>query len=642
MVVSAGVLALCLVLIASLAPLSRAQDTGEPLVIVVTNAGDSIVEGESECPSDTLCTLRRAIELANETPADPDAIEEPPPLPGEEPAEDEEPAAFRALTITFDPTVFPAGAPVAIEVEGEPLPALVRENTHIDGSGAGVIVEGSLLVDADQTGLRFGGDSQSLRGLAIEHFTGTCLEVLGDEFEVGGDPALGFDVKIGDCTTGIVLAGTGSRVNGVSLGVGADLAVATAIHVLGSDATIGDDGEEHPWPNTIAQAVTGVRVGDGAVVTDNTRIAGNTFGVAPGDDDAASVTFGVVIQAPATGSVVRANTFAHVLDTAIVVGPPAGLLANDGHTFSQNTFGAPGEAIDLNANSLRDANDAGDIDGGANGTLNHPAFSKATLSNVQGSAGATCAGCTVEIYRADHAPGGANDLPEAPLATVLTDSNGTFSMTVPGLAEDDWLTATATDAAGNTSEFGPSARVGTGLVQCGATQLVNGWNHAGFFGPNGTTLGERFPASGPEAGRVLAVYKLVDGTSTFLHWAAGMPFGNTLLTLEPGESYFFLADGEVSLPGGFALNVSYPVALQRGWNDFVYIGGEGHYLDAFGAANAVVPNTYRFAPGGSGSMWEQTGPAGTPAWARDFTGITSCATFEVFATGAATLTPLQP
>ena len=40
--------------------------------------------------------------------------------------------------------------------------------------------------------------------------------------------------------------------------------------------------------------------------------------------------------------------------------------------------------------------------------------------------------------------------------------------------------------------------------------------------------------------------------------------------------------------------------------------------------------------------WEQTGPDGTPAWARDFTEIVSCQSYEVFASAPATVTPLQP
>lgn len=697
-----------LALAAWLPGLGAAQDDPEPVVIVVTNAGDSIAEGEAVCPSETLCTLRRAIELANSGPPEetptpeptttPDASEtvestttpdpsvtpastttpdptetpeltttpestttpdpsetpgsttpeptatataSPSATPGDSESEASAQTELPETVIVFDPAVFPAGEPVVIFVSGTPLPAIEGENTHIDGSGAGVVINGSLLEGDNQPGLRFLGGNQSMRGVAVEHFTGTCVESMADGFVLGGDPGEGEDVAIGDCKAGVALGGDGARVNGVSIGVGADLAVETGMLVTGSNAIIGDDGEERPWPNAIGQAVTAIRIGGGATTTDCTLVARNTFGEPPGEN-AASVTYGIVLQPPATGSVLRENAFDHVLETAIVAGPPSDLLPNDGHTFDGNFFGAVGLAIDLNNNAIRDPNDPNDSDGGANTTLNHPILTKATTGAVQGSAGVTCPGCTVEIYRSNHVPGGLEDLPTEPVATATTDGIGTFTVVIPGLDDGEWLSAIATDANGNTSEFGPSARVGSGLVECGATQLVDGWNHSAYFGPNGTVLGDRFPATGPGAGRVLAVYKLVDGTTEFLRWGAGVPVGNTLLTLEPGETYFFLADGPVSLPGGFALTVPYPVSLEAGWNDFVYIGGEGHYLDAFGPANAVVSNTYRFVANGTSGKWQQTGPADLPEWRRDFTGIATCSAYEVFATGETSLNPLQP
>lgn len=611
-----GLLALLVFLPARSIPLGHAFDA---TTITVTSAGDSVVPGETECPSETLCTLRRAIELAHE--------------------EEEEPGG--AITIVFDPTVFPEATPVAIEVADTPLPEITRADVHIDGSGAGVIVDGSLLEEADQPGVRFHGEDQSIHGVTIQHFTGTCLDSSGADFVAGGDPLEGHGLVIGDCTNAVVVGGDNSHVQGALIGVGDDLAVQTGIHVLASGAVIGVEGEIHPWPVTIGQAGTGIRIGGGLSLVENTAISGNTFGGASGiESEGPSVTYGIVIQAPARGSLITGITFANVIETAIIIGTPTEELPNDRHAITGNVYGSVGMAIDLNANGLREPNDVGDADTGANTLLNWPTITRATESLVQGNAGA-CTSCTVSIYRSTHAPGGFDDLPVNPVVTAITDSNGNFAAEVDDVEAGDWLMATVSDGDGNTSEFGPSERVGSGLVECGATHLVNGWNHAGFFGANGTPLGQAFPASGPDAGKVLAIYKLVDGGDTFLHWNAGMPFGNTLATLEPGEAYFFLVDGELSLPGGFELAVPYPVSLKAGWNDFVYIGAEGHYLDAFGDANVKITNTFRFADGDDG-RWEQTGDADIPAWARDFTEIDACATYEIFATSAVTLQPMQP
>ena len=494
---------LCMALPGHLPAPGFAQDAPAPVTITVTSSGDSVLEGEAVCPSETLCTLRRAIELANAggvVEEDSDTVEnsdtEESDTTEASDTEEEPQSEGPIITITFDPAVFPPEAPVTIAVSGSPLPAIEQPNTHIDGSGAGVIIDGSLLEEDDQPGLRFAAGVQSVRGIAVQHFTGTCVDSSGDGFVAGGDPAEGHGLRIGDCTTGIMLAGDDARVHSVALGDGADLAVETAIHVTGSNAVIGAGDEEQPWPNAIGQANTGIRVGGGAVVTDGTRIFGNSFG-APLGEDSASVTYGVVIQAPANGSIVRNNGFAHVLEAAVAIGAPAGQLPNSGHAIGGNAYGAVGMAIDLNANGTRDPNDPNDSDGGANGTRNHPIFTKVTIAGVRGTAGVTCAGCLVEIYRANHAPGGIDDLPTNPISITVTDSDGVFEANVPGLSEGEWLIATVTDEVGNTSEFGPPERVGSGLVQCGATQLVDGWNHAGFFGAQRHGPRRPIPSGGP-------------------------------------------------------------------------------------------------------------------------------------------------
>jgi hypothetical protein len=248
----------------------------------------------------------------------------------------------------------------------------------------------------------------------------------------------------------------------------------------------------------------------------------------------------------------------------------------------------------------------------------------------------------VEIYRAWHQPGGTLDYGTVPISTVMADGSGGFSLDVPGVEAGTWVAATVTDNDGNTSEFGPAARVGAGIIQCGATELAPGWNYAPFFGPNATQLGDSFPTSGSGAGHVTAIYRLVNGTSTFDRWIAGAGFANTLLTLEPGESYFFLADAELALPGGFALTAPFPVSLLPGWNSIVYIGGEGDYRDAFGPAGTVILDTFRFDSSGWRPGWQNIGLPETPEWARDFTTIAPCQSYQVLATGTGTIFPLQP
>jgi hypothetical protein len=221
--------------------------------------------------------------------------------------------------------------------------------------------------------------------------------------------------------------------------------------------------------------------------------------------------------------------------------------------------------------------------------------------------------------------------------TTTADSAGNFALDGPAVTPGQWVTALVTDAAGNTSEFGPSARVGTGLAQCGNITLEPGWNHAGFFGPDPLTLASVFP----QDGGVSAIYHLVDGTSDFEHWFAnGGP--RTLTTLQPGEAYWFFADHEVTLTAGFSLSVSLPVALVPGWNDFVYIGAADDVPDAFASIAGSYSDLSQWASGPGGAGWLAYGGPAIPAWARDFNAVQACGTYELYVDAPGTLEPLQP
>lgn len=105
--------------------------------------------------------------------------------------------------------------------------------------------------------------------------------------------------------------------------------------------------------------------------------------------------------------------------------------------------------IDLRPDARVTANDFGDTDTGANGYLNFPALTSATPSAVKGAA---CAGCTAEVFIADS---GANAYGEGRtfLGSAVVGTDGRFNIPVTGLGVGQHVTSTATDQAGNTSEF---------------------------------------------------------------------------------------------------------------------------------------------------------------------------------------------
>jgi hypothetical protein len=247
----------------------------------------------------------------------------------------------------------------------------------------------------------------------------------------------------------------------------------------------------------------------------------------------------------------------------------------------------------------------------------------------------------VELYIAVHTPGGGDDYGGEPVATgvATVDPQGNFAFESPPVTPGQWVAALVTDADSNTSEFGPSTRVGAGVVQCGNVTLQPGWNHVAFFGPNPLTLGAAFP---PDSGSVDAIYRLDDGAGTYSRWLAGTTTGRTLDGLVPGEVYWFHSETGVALQGGFSLTVPLPVPLKKGWNDFVYIGAPGDIADGFGSIAGKYTEAYRYEVSPSESRWRWSGRSDTPAWAREFTEVQACATYQVAVTEDVTLVPLQP
>lgn len=570
-----------------------------PVIIVVTSSADD----GGACPDAAACTLRAAIDTAN---AD---------------------ESGETVTITFDPEVF--GEDGTIAAGEEALPPLTRAEASIDGGALAIMLVGPGR-DAATAGMVLAGEHTALRNVRIEHFA-TCVAVRGGSVVVRG-------VSAGHCGTGIAIDGAGAAVTASALGFAANGTAAPidrGIRVRAPGARIGGAGEA----NHIGNATIAVEVGGGATPFADTVIAGNVIGQATAAQPA-PVAIGVQLRQPSTGTTVRENGFSNSAIAAIQVVADSSEGTVTGNTFAGNTFAlAGGMAIDLNANAVRDPNDPGDGDDGANGLQNHPLVSRATQSAIAGTAGAGCAGCTVEVYVAEHAPGSANDYGRTPIATTIADAAGNFVVETPPVVPGQWVTALTTNG-GDTSEFGPSARVGTGVVQCGNLALRPGWNHLGFFGGAPLTLSAAFPEAGGTSA-VTAIYRLRDGERAYDAWFAEMPFGNTLTTLTPGESYWFYATREVALPDGFALNLGLPVDLHDGWNDFVYVGGEGDIRDALASLAGAYHDVYRWTNDGEGGSW-QVYSTDLPAFAVDFEELEPCGAYTIAMDGPGRLQPLQP
>jgi hypothetical protein len=169
---------------------------------------------------------------------------------------------------------------------------------------------------------------------------------------------------------------------------------------------------------------------------------------------------------------------------------------------ANSIFGNAGLGIDLGANGVT-ANDAGDADVGANTLQNHPVLTSA-LANLNGSTtmsgrllSRATASFTIEFFAnlACDASGNGEGQQSIGLTNVLTAANGsncftvTFTNTIPA---GRFITATATDAATNTSEFSACVQVMSVAPArpylTSAMSLANGAFQFAFTDPSGASF----------------------------------------------------------------------------------------------------------------------------------------------------------
>ena len=190
-----------------------------------------------------------------------------------------------------------------------------------------------------------------------------------------------------------------------------------------------------------------------------------------------------------------------------------------------------------------------------NNDLPAPQISSATQTLVQGTA---CTTCTVEVFIAqtndsfDTNEGGEG---KTYLGQGATDGAGNFSIAVSGVTVGDEITGTATDALGNTSEFGLNVTATDGEPPVG-TVLLNG----------GTGLISVYPD-------VLAEFEAADGTAVtgWRHWKDSESPPGSYTNISPTPSFSTQID---------------PMTLSEGLHT-VY----AQYIDTFGNESVVASAT---------------------------------------------------
>jgi hypothetical protein len=393
-----------------------------------------------------------------------------------------------------------------------PLTALptITDPVTIDGTtqpgfAGKPIIELNGASAGDSSGLRISGGNSTVRGLAINRFqargifspgggitilgnggniiegnfigtdlggtvnlgnTGAGVYVSGSPTNViGGTAAEARNVIAGNDSHGIRLSGgltSGSRVQGNFIGItvngnailrnaGEGIFVEGAVNSLIGGTTAGAG-------NVISgNGRSGVSIGSGAT---GTQIQGDFIGTqASGNGPLGNSLHGVFVSDSSNNTIGgvaggSGNTIAFNL-TGVYV--PSGV----GNAIRSNSiFSNIGLGIDLGPNGVSQ-NDPGDADSGANNLQNFPVLTppaagaatvQATLSTKSNTSYA------IEVFYSDACDPSGNGEGKSLVAsaTIITDSTGTasFSSTLATpLAGGGFLTATATDPSGNTSEF---------------------------------------------------------------------------------------------------------------------------------------------------------------------------------------------
>ena len=270
------------------------------------------------------------------------------------------------------------------------------------------------------------------------------------------------------------------------------------------------------------------------------NIARNNFlGVTPSGGDSFVGYSGVSVRWQATNEQITGNVIGNTGRAGVRINE----TSNTGNLISRNVFrnlnGNLG--IDLEPIGQVNPNDDGDADPGANLRMNFPVVTAATTTAITGTANA---GSTVELFTST-AAAGANGPGSAYVGTATASALGTFSLPA-SLPAGTVVTATATDAANNTSEFAVNTTVATPPVNASdsfSRTVANGWGIAtsggawtiGFgpataFAVNGSAGTMSLPAAANSREQVLASLALQDATVATTMSMDKLPVGGSLFT----------------------------------------------------------------------------------------------------------------
>lgn len=400
-----------------------------PAVLLVTNTNDA--GGGS---------LRAAIDSANTAPAT-DTIKFD--LPG---------SGVRTITLASPLPQILANRPVTIDGWSQP------------GFSSAPLVQISAGASTVQYGLSVFASNSVFRGLIFSGFANASIAIWGgDNHKIQGN-YLGSNA-------------TGSAVVGSSFTAALYLAGGSASNVIGVDGDGTSDALEGNL--LVGSSQMGLWL-DGSGTTGN-RVAGNRIGISKSGTDLGNA-WGIYVSGGASNNIIGSNNdgVADSLEANIVSGSDYSGVAIVGSTslgnrISRNfVYGNDRAEIDLEDDGIT-ANDSLDADSGANKRSNYPVIRSLTTTATTVTVGGTLRASASAAYRLEFFAAASSDSSGHGGSqrflggiNVTTSASGvaTFSKSFRATLPYGWVvSATATDAAGNTSEFSPAIWQGADLTK---------------------------------------------------------------------------------------------------------------------------------------------------------------------------------
>ncbi len=335
------------------------------------------------------------------------------------------------------------------------------DGIDISGDGPATTIQGNI-IGLDHTGkIDFGSNADN--GIEINNSPGNTIGgiTIGQRNIISGNDANGIFI------TGALSVGNVIQGNFIGTDITGTLARGNTDHgiVLGAGVTntvIGTDGN---GSNDAAEGnVISGNGGDGVAINGavSTTIAGNRIGSngngnlpLPNNGNGVSISSASPTTIGGAGGSLP-NTIAFNQGAGIAVISGSGVTARGNAIFENGALG-----IDLYPVSVT-VNDADDTDVGANNLQNFPFISAALSGSTTTVTGSLTslpnATYQIDFYASDSPDGSSFGQGQRHLGStsLVLDGSGTGAISVSGLAatlNGEFVTATATDAAGNTSEF---------------------------------------------------------------------------------------------------------------------------------------------------------------------------------------------